>query len=335
MNAEYDIVIVGAGAAGLTAAQYGARANLRTLVIEGTANGGQCLQIEGLENYPGFPDPIDGYDFTERFERQARRFGAEFMTATVTGVEKSGETFVVSTSEGELRAASVILATGARHRHLEVPGEQELSGRGVSYCATCDGPFFKNRRMIVVGGGDAACDEANFLAKLSDRITLVHRRDRFRAQPAVAQRVLDNPNITVRFNTVVREIHGVKNPMGFEQVGAVTLEDVTTGEQQRVETDAVFVFVGSIPQTSLVPELPKDEAGYIVTDQRMETSVPGLFAVGDVRATPFRQLVVAAGEGAVAAHAAAHHIEATRDTARSDGATRDTARGDVYAGAPA
>ena len=309
MKADYDIIIIGGGAAGLTAAQYGARANLSTLVIEQTANGGQCLQIEGLENYPGFPDPIDGYDFTERFERQAKQFGAEFAVATVTRVHKDGERFVLETSEGQVRTAAVILATGARHRHLNVPGEEELAGRGVSYCATCDGPFFKNKRMLVVGGGDAACDEAGFLAKLSDRITLVHRRDRFRAQPAVAQRVLDNPNITVRFNTVVKEIHGVKNPMGFEQVGAVTLEDVRTGEQQKVEMDAVFVFIGSIPQTDLVPDLPKDEAGYIVTDQEMQTEVPGLFAVGDVRATPFRQLVVAAGEGAVAAHAAAHHIE--------------------------
>ena len=309
MEGKYDIVIIGAGAAGLTAAQYGARANLRTLVIEQTASGGQCLQIEGLENYPGFPDPINGYDFTERFERQAKQFGAEFAIATVTRLDKEGDEFVVETSSGEIRTSSVILATGAQHRHLEVPGEAELAGRGVSYCATCDGPFFKNRRILVVGGGDAACDEATFLSKLSDKITLVHRRDRFRAQPAVAQRVLDNPNINVRFNTVVREIHGVKNPMGIEQVGAVTLEDVRTGEQQRVEMDAVFIFVGSIPQTGLVPTLPKDEAGYVVTDQRMETAIPGLFAVGDVRATPFRQLVVAAGEGAVAAHAATQHIE--------------------------
>ncbi|MFW5742154.1 MAG: thioredoxin-disulfide reductase [Spirochaetota bacterium] len=310
MEAKYDIIIVGAGAAGLTAAQYGARANLKTLVIEQTANGGQCLLIEGLENYPGFPEPIDGYEFTERLERQARQFGAGFETARVSRIDKEGDEFVLQTSEGEVRSAAVILATGAQHRHLGVPGEEELGGRGVSYCATCDGPFFKGRRMLVVGGGDAACDEATFLSKLSDRITLVHRRDRFRAQPAVAQRVLDNENINVRFNTVVKEIHSVRNAMGIEQVGAVTLEDVRTGEQQRFETDAVFVFIGSIPQTDLVPTLPKDEAGYIVTDQRMETGIPGLFAVGDVRATPFRQLVVAAGEGAVAAHAAAQHIEA-------------------------
>jgi len=306
MERRYDIVIIGAGAAGLT------DQDLVSLVIEQTANGGQCLLIEGLENYPGFPDPIDGYDFTERFERQARQFGADFAIATVSSLEKEGDAFELETSEGPVSASAVILATGAQHRHLDVPGELELAGRGVSYCATCDGPFFRNRRILVVGGGDAACDEASFLSKLSDRITIVHRRDRFRAQPAVAQRVLDNPNIAVRFNTVVREIHAVKNPLGIEQVGAVTLEDVESGEQERVEMDAVFVFVGSIPQTGLVPELPKDEAGYILTDQQMETEVPGLFAVGDVRATPFRQLVVAAGEGAVAAHRAARHIGGAR-----------------------
>jgi thioredoxin reductase (NADPH) len=310
MQSSYDIVVIGAGAAGLTAAQYGARANLKTLVLEQTATGGQCLQIEGLENYPGFPDPIDGYDFTERFERQAKQFGAEFLIATVTRLDKRGEGFVVETSEGEISASAVILATGAKHRHVGVPGEVELAGRGVSYCATCDGPFFRNRRILVVGGGDAACDEATFLSKLTDKVTMIHRRDRFRAQPALAERVLSNPNITVRFNTVLTRITSISNPMGIDQVGGVTLADVDTGETEDIEMDAVFVFVGSDPQTNLVPTVPKDEAGYVVTDQSMQTAVPGLYAVGDVRATPFRQLIVAAGEGAVAAHSAVHYIEA-------------------------
>ncbi len=318
---KYDIVIIGAGAAGLTAAQYAARANMKTLVMEQTASGGQCLQIEGLENYPGFPDPIDGYDFIERFERQARQFGAEFLISSVTRLDKDGSEFQIETSEGGITAGAVILATGAKHRHLGVPGEKELAGRGVSYCATCDGPFFKSKRILVVGGGDAACDEATFLAKLSDDITMIHRRDRFRAQPALAERVLANPNIAVRFNTVLDEIHGEKNAMGIEQVSAVTLRRVDTGETVTVPMSAVFVFVGSDPQTDLVPTVPKDEAGYIVTDHEMQTAISGLFAVGDVRATPFRQLVVAAGEGAVAAHAAAQYVEALR--------------GNVYEGQPA
>ncbi|MEE8440950.1 MAG: thioredoxin-disulfide reductase [Spirochaetia bacterium] len=321
MQARHDIVIVGAGAAGLTAAQYGARANLRTLVVEQTATGGQCLQIEGLENYPGFPEPIDGYEFSERFERQAKQFGAEFLMASVNRLDKSGDEFTLESSEGNIAASAVILATGAKHRHIGVPGELELVGHGVSYCATCDGPFFKNSRILVVGGGDTACDEAGFLAKLTDKVTMIHRRDRFRAQPSLAERVLSNPNISVRFNTVLTEIAATRNALGFQQVGGVTLKRVDAGETYELPMDAVFVFVGSNPQTELVPTVPKDAAGYVITDQQMETAIPGLYAVGDVRATPFRQLVVAAGEGAVAAHAAAQYVEALK--------------GNIYQGQPA
>lgn len=313
MEPNYDIVVIGAGAAGLTAAQYGARANLRTLVIEQTASGGQSLLIEGLENYPGFAEPIGGAEFAERFEAQARNFGAEFLFATVETLQKSYDGFRVATSEGEITAYTVILATGAKHRTLDVPGEAELTGRGVSYCATCDGPFFRNKKILVVGGGDAACDESTYLSKLTDHVVLVHRRDRFRAQKSLAQRVERNPSIEIRFNTEVEQILGSANAFGIEAVSEVRLRRNDTGESYREAFDAVFIFVGSIPQTELVPFAKKDEAGYIVTDQRMETATPGLFAVGDVRATPFRQLVVAAGEGAVAAHAAAAHIDELRD----------------------
>jgi thioredoxin reductase (NADPH) len=318
MDTSYDIVIVGAGAAGLTAAQYGARANLRTLVIEQTASGGQSLLIEGLENYPGFAEPIGGAEFAERFEAQARNFGAEFLFATVETLQKTDYGFRIATSEGEITTYTVVLATGAKHRTLDVPGEVELTGRGVSYCATCDGPFFRNKKILVVGGGDAACDESTYLSKLTDRVVLVHRRDRFRAQRSLAQRVERNPNIEVRFNTEVEEIHGARNAFGIEAVSEVRLRNNATDETYREEFDAVFVFIGSIPQTDLAQSVEKDEAGYIVTNQRMETAVPGLFAVGDVRATPFRQLVVAAGEGAVAAHAAAAHIDELLDRAYED-----------------
>jgi thioredoxin reductase (NADPH) len=309
MKPDKDLIVIGAGGAGLTAAQYGARANLRTLLIEELAMGGQALLIEGLENYPGFPEPINGLEFSERMERQARQFGTEFLSASCTSVKKAGDLFLVETSQGLISSYAVILCTGARHRLLDVPGEKEYSGRGVSYCATCDGPFFRKQSMVVVGGGDAACDEAMFLAKLSDRILMVHRRDRFRAQKALAERVLRNPNITVRFNTVIREIRGVKNAMGMDKVASVVLEDVSSGERREEQTAAVFVFVGSIPATSLAPELPMDEAGNIITDQRMASALPGLFCAGDVRSTPFRQLVVAAGEGAIAAHSAAQYID--------------------------
>lgn len=302
-DSDADLIIIGAGPAGLAAAQYGARANLRTILVEEMAPGGQALLIDRLENYPGYAEPKSGYEFAEDMRRQAEAFGADFVAETVAGLKKDGELFEVALGSRTITSYAVLLATGAKHRLLGVPGEAEFSGRGVSYCATCDGPFFKGKKMFVVGGGDAACDEAQFLAKLSDKVVMVHRRDRFRAQKALADRVLRNPAIEVRFNTRVVEIKGDK------KVASVVLEDAVTGERKEEAADAVFVFVGSIPQTQLVPDAATDESGSVVTDQRMETSIKGLFAAGDVRATPFRQVVVAAGEGAVAAHSAAQYID--------------------------
>lgn len=309
MASEYDLIVVGGGAAGLAAAQYGARANLHTLVVEEMAAGGQALLIDGLENYPGIPGPVSGYDFSEAMRKQAESFGAEFLSASVSSLRKEGDHFEVATSEGSLRALALILATGAKHRHLGVPGEDMFAGRGVSYCATCDGPFFKGKRMVVVGGGDAACDEAMYLSKLSDRILMIHRKDRFRAQRSIAERVLANPHIEVRFDTVVAEIRGDK------KVGSVVLERVDTKERVEEAADAVFVFVGSIPQTDLAPAEVKDETGSIRTDERMETAVPGLFAAGDVRVTPFRQLVTSCADGAIAAHSASQYIDELRGKA--------------------
>ncbi|HCM27649.1 MAG TPA: thioredoxin-disulfide reductase [Treponema sp.] len=303
MERETDLVIIGAGAAGLAAAQYGARANLKTLVIEEMAPGGQALLIDHLENYPGYATVRSGFEFAQDMHSQAEKFGAEFVSDTVVSLKKTGDVFELLLGGGLVRAKAVILATGAKHRLVGIPGEAEFSGRGVSYCATCDGPFFKGKKMIVVGGGDAACDEAQFLSKLSDKIVMVHRRDRFRAQKSLADRVLHNPAIEIRFNTKPVEIKGEK------KVTSVVFEKTDTGDKYEESADAVFVFVGSIPQTALVPDAVKDEGGSIVTDQRMESSIKGLFVAGDVRATPFRQVVVAAGEGAVAAHSAAQHID--------------------------
>jgi thioredoxin reductase (NADPH) len=192
MEPNRDLIIIGAGAAGLTAAQYGARANLNVLVIEEMAAGGQAMIIDKLENYPGYPEPVTGYIFSQKMEEQARKFGAEIVSDTVTAIKKEGGFFHVTTYGGTYTSFTVLLATGAKHKTLGIPGEKDFAGKGVSYCATCDGPLFKGKKMLVVGGGDAACDEAMFLSKLSDNIVMIHRRDRFRAQKALATRVLHN-----------------------------------------------------------------------------------------------------------------------------------------------
>jgi len=316
MLSDADLIIIGAGPAGLTAAQYGARSNLSVLVLEQLAPGGQVLVIDVLENYPGITPGKTGFEFSEELKLQAESFGAKFLTETAVAVNKNGELFTVTLANGQsLRAPALILASGAKHRTLDIPGEKEFFGRGVSYCATCDGPFFKNKKIFVVGGGDAACDEAQYLSKLSNQVIMIHRRERFRAQKALAERVLRNPNIQVRFNTVMKEIKG---PAGGKLSSVVLADVAQSGDGAPIEesADAVFVFTGTIPQTLLVADLAEtDEAGYIITNERMASSVPGLFAAGDVRATPFRQIVTAAGDGAMAAHCAAAYIDSLRGEA--------------------
>jgi thioredoxin reductase (NADPH) len=309
MKTNRELIIVGGGSAGLSAAQYGARANLDVLVVEEMAPGGQALLIDELENYPGISEPINGYDFSELLRGQAERFGAEFLTTNVVSIRKEGEGFVLETGDGELRSEAVILATGANHRHVGVPGESEFQGRGVSYCATCDGPFFKGKRIVVVGGGDAACDESMYLSKLTDKLLHIHRKDSFRAQKALASRVLNNKGIDVRFGTVTREIRGTK------KVESVQLEEISTGRLYEEPADAVFVFVGSEPRSSLAGNAARDESGYLITNERMETSIHGLFAAGDVRVTPFRQIITACSDGAIAAHAASQYIDEVRGKA--------------------
>jgi len=312
-----DLIIIGAGPAGLTAAQYGARANLKVLVIEQLAPGGQVLLIDALENYPGNAGQFDssgnetappksGYEFAMDLHKQAEGFGASFLTGQVVSLKKEDGFFIVALDDGALlKAASVIMATGAKPRLLDIPGEREFSGKGVSYCATCDGNFFRGKRIFVAGGGDAACDEARYLSRLTDKLTLVHRRDSFRAQKALAQRTIDNPNIEVRLSTVIKEIKGEK------KVSSVVLQDVKTGRTYEEETDAVFIFAGTVPQSSLASNAGAalDESGYIITDQKMSTNIYGLFAAGDIRSGAFRQVVTAAADGAVSAHNAAEYID--------------------------
>ena len=306
-NYDADLLILGAGPAGLSAAQYGARAALRVLALEQLAPGGQALLIDTLENYPGLIPARSGFDLADAMRQQAEDFGARFITAAAVSVSAADirhpVPFTVTLDDGKkLTAPAVLIATGAKHRLLEIPGESELAGMGVSYCATCDGPFFKGKKIFVVGGGDAACDEARYLARLSPHIVLIHRRAEFRAQKALAARVMNDPRIEVRLNTRMLEIRG------SDKVSSVVLEtnDVTHEEP----ADAVFIFVGSVPQLpDLPPLLTSNAQGYIITNQSMEASIPGIFAAGDVRATPFRQVVVAAAEGAIAAHSAAAYID--------------------------
>ena len=294
---NYDYVIIGAGPAGLASAQYAARSGLNTVVLDPAGAGGQALQIAELENYPGVYPLINGADFMDNMRNQAEAFGAKIELVTVTSIDKTGSDFIVTTKNKTFKAPCLCLATGAFHKNLGVPGEAEFTGRGVSYCATCDGPFFRNRKIVVVGGGDSACSEAVYLSTLSKDVTIIHRRDEFRAQKAVVDKMLA-AGVKPVYDTVLKEVRGNM------KVESILVENVKTGEQSEIACDAVFIFAGMVPQTELVEMLPKDGNGYIVTDETMATSMPGLFAAGDVRSKSFRQVVTATADGAIAAHSA-------------------------------
>ena len=298
----YDYIIIGGGVAGLASAQYAARGGLKTVVIQGSSFGGQVMQIADLENYPGVYPNVSGADFIEKMQEQTMAFGAKMEYGPVTSIDKVENTFTVKTKSKAFKAPAVLIATGAVHRNLGVPGEKELTGRGVSYCATCDGPFFKNKRIVVVGGGDSACSEAIYLSSLSDDVKIIHRRDSFRAQQAVIDKMLKS-GVQPVYDSVVKSVNG------SNKVESVTVENVKTGKTEELACDAVFVFVGMLPQNELVDMLKKDDQGYIITGEDMETSVPGLFAAGDVRAKSFRQIVTAVADGAVAANSAKKYRE--------------------------
>jgi len=298
----YDYIIIGGGVAGLASAQYAARGGLKTVVIQGSSFGGQVMQIADLENYPGVYPNVSGADFIEKMQEQTMAFGAKMEYGPVTSIDKVENTFTVKTKSKTFKAPAVLIATGAVHRNLGVPGEKELTGRGVSYCATCDGPFFKNKRIVVVGGGDSACSEAIYLSSLSDDVKIIHRRDSFRAQQAVIDKMLKS-GVQPVYDSVVKSVNG------SNKVESVTVENVKTGKTEELACDAVFVFVGMLPQNELVDMLKKDDQGYIITGEDMETSVPGLFAAGDVRAKSFRQIVTAVADGAIAANSAKKYRE--------------------------
>ena len=306
---NYDIIIVGGGPAGLACGQYSARAGRKTVIIEEMAPGGQTMIIDEIENYPGL-EKISGYELAMKFEQQATGFGCEIAYAAVNFIKRLDDgSFELATSDGTFASPVVVIATGAKHRNLEVPGEKEMIGHGVSYCATCDGPFFRKKKILVCGGGDSACQESMYLRKLSDDVTVTHRRDRFRAQASIVKAMTD-AGIKTKMNTTVQSINSENN-----KVRSVTFLDKSSGETYTEEFDGVFIFVGNIPQTQLVPDCEKDEAGFIKTDSRMMTSIPGIYAIGDVRATPFRQIVTAAADGAVAAHYASEYIDERNNNA--------------------
>ena len=299
---QYDYIIIGAGPAGLSSAQYAARGGLKTIVLEGMGAGGQVVQIPDLENYPGVFPAVNGYDFIETMKKQAESFGAQIVQVQVSSIDKKGKDFVITTKDTVYSAPALCIATGAVHKNLGVPGEKEFTGRGVSYCAVCDGPFFRNKKIFVVGGGDSACSEAIYLSSISSEVSIIHRRDTFRAQKAVVDKMLA-AGVKPIYDTVVKSINGTT------KVESLTLENTKTGEQTTVDCNVVFIFAGMSPNTELVEMLRKDETGYIITDEKMQTSIPGLFAAGDVRAKPFRQIVTATSDGAIAANSAKEMLE--------------------------
>jgi thioredoxin reductase (NADPH) len=304
-SSDWDVVIVGAGPAGMAAALYTGRAKLRTLVLDRMgAGGGQLLNTELIEDYPGIKS-ITGHQMAQDFEDQIRQFDVEISWGEVVGVEPRGSRRVVKTDDGtEYVAKAVIVSTGGLPRKLGVPGEQELAGRGVSYCAICDGAFFKGQVLAVVGGGDSAVEEATFLTRYGEKVYIIHRRDEWRAQKLLQERALANPKIVPIWNAVIEEIGG------NQKVEWLRLRDVNTGEQSQLEVGGVFVYVGFMPNSQIFgPEFPKDDQGFVVTDDKMETVVPGLYVAGDVRSQYVRQISNAVGDATTAAVAATRYIE--------------------------
>ncbi len=299
-----SVIILGGGPAGFAAALYAARAELNPLVFTGIQPGGQAALTHTIENYPGFPEGVGGSELGDLFQKQAERFGARVEFDSVTKVDFSQKPFRIRTYGREYLAESVIIATGASSNPLNVPGEKEFTGQGTSYCATCDGWFFKGKDVVVVGGGDSALEEAIFLTRYATRVTIIHRRDEFRAGNLLQNRVRENPKIELRMDSVVKEI------VGDDKVNAVKIENVKTGNVEDFKTDGVFIFVGHTPNTKMFEgQLNMDARGYIEVDKQMQTSVEGVYAAGEAADPDFRQVITSAGMGAAAAIQAGRYLE--------------------------
>jgi len=301
----YDVIIIGGGPAGLTAGIYLSRARMDTLLIEKALPGGQAILTEIIENYPGFPHGIAGPELMQKMEEQAVRFGLKIEYGEVEEVKiKEDKVKIVRINNQEYKTLTIILASGAEASKLEVPGEEELRGRGVSYCATCDAPFFKHQKIVVAGGGDTAIEEALYLTKFVWEVTIIHRRDRLRATKILQERVFANKKINFAWDSVVTRV------LGNEKVEGVLIQNKKTGEEKEIPCQGVFVFVGNIPNSNFLKKLVKlGEKGYILTDDNMMTSQEGIYACGDVRKKILRQVVTACGEGATASFAAQKYIE--------------------------
>ncbi|WP_311480029.1 thioredoxin-disulfide reductase [uncultured Anaerococcus sp.] len=303
----YDIIIIGGGPAGLSAGLYAGRSKLKTLIIEKDVAGGQISGTAFVENYPGSIENPTGMGLSERMEEQAKKY-AEVVFENVKEVNLDGEIKTVKTDSNEYQAKVIIISTGARHRNLDVPGEKEFANRGVSYCATCDGPFYQGLDIYVVGGGDSALEEANYLTRYGKSVTIIHRRDEFRASGVVVDNVKNNPKIKFEYDSVVKEIRGDK------EVDELVLENVKTKEEKIIKNEdgspiGVFIFVGNIAQTEIFEGKIKMENGYIITDEDMKTDIEGVFAVGDTRKKTVRQAVTAASDGCIAAVVANRYLE--------------------------
>jgi len=304
MNNEYDVVIIGAGPAGLTAGIYTARDRFSTLVIERGIIGGNITTADDVENYPGFPEGITGFDLTAKMHEQAIKHGAEVINANIDKLEVSGTKKIVHTSEGVFTARAVIIASGTERTKLNTPGEEELTGRGVSYCATCDGPFFKDKTIAVIGGGNAALSEALHLTKFAAKVYLVHRRDAYRATVAVVEKIEKNNKIEPILDTVVTKI------IGESKVSGIEIKNVKEGKTTNLDIDGIFIAVGLVPNTGFVKGMVEmDQQGSIIVNEKLESSLSGIFAAGDVRANSVRQVVTAAGDGAHAAFNTREYLE--------------------------
>jgi thioredoxin reductase (NADPH) len=303
-NDIWDVLIVGAGPAGLTAGLYAARANLRSVLIEKGLPGGELLNTDVIEDYPGFVTTT-GFELAQKMEEHARKFGLEIEQGSVSVITRRDGIFITQTDEGgEFRSRTVIMTAGGEPKKLQIPGESEMAGRGVSYCAVCDGPLFRDRVLVVVGGGDSAFQEGIYLTRHASKVYIIHRRDEFRASPDLQQKAMENPKIEFIKSATVEEIGGAPN------VEWITVKNLKDGSTSRLPVDGVFIFIGFSPNSGLFDgHLQHDEQGFLITNEHMETGIPGLYAAGDIRSQLARQITTAVGDGTTAAIAAEHYLE--------------------------